>query len=279
VVSHGYFAAMGIPLLKGRLFTDDDATSTLTPLVISRGLEKLLFPNGEDPLGRRLRFGPASPWMPIVGVVEDAKNRSVTEPSRPEFYTPGLGSYSFLAVRSELTIVARVRGNASALAAPLNPVVRETAPDIATYNLASLDDVIQAARARVTTATQLMSGYAVVALLLAVAGTYALLAYLVSQRHHEIAIRFALGATTGDVVRLIGQECLQLVGYGILLGLVGAAITSRLLAGLLYGVGALDPIVTGAVMVVAAIAGIAAAIVPARRATRVDPGLALRSGG
>jgi ABC-type antimicrobial peptide transport system permease subunit len=124
-----------------------------------------------------------------------------------------------------------------------------------------------------------MSGYAVVALLLAVAGTYALLAYLVSQRHHEIAIRFALGATTGDVVRLIGQECLQLVGYGILLGLVGAAITSRLLAGLLYGVGALDPIVTGAVMVVAAIAGIAAAIVPARRATRVDPGLALRSGG
>jgi putative ABC transport system permease protein len=279
VVSHGYFAAMGIPLLKGRLFTDDDATSTYTPLVISRGLEKLLFPDGEDPLGRRLRFGPASPWMPIVGVVDDAKNRSPTEPARPEFYTPGLGSYSFLSFRTELTVVARTRGDAMALATPLRRVIRETAPDIATYNLATLDDVIQVARARVITATQLMSGYAVLALLLAVAGTYALLAYLVSQRRHELAIRLALGASTRDVVRLVGGECIRLVGFGVLLGLVGAAITSRLLAGLLYGVGTLDPLVTGLVLIVAGAAGIAAALIPARRASRVDPGLALRPGG
>jgi putative ABC transport system permease protein len=279
VVTHGYFATMGIPLLKGRLFTDDDATATLTPLVISRGMEKLLFPNGEHPLGRRLRFGPASPWMPIIGVVDDAKNRSVTEPSRPEFYTPGLGSWSFLAFRTELTIVARVGGDAMALAAPIRRVVRETAPDIATYNLATLDDVIRVARARMTTATQLMSAYAVLALLLAVAGTYALLAYLVSQRRHELAIRLALGATRRDIVTLVAGECARLVGFGAAAGLLGAVIASRLLSRLLFGVGTLDPVVTVVVLIVAAGSGVAASLIPARRATSVDPGLALRPGG
>lgn len=278
VVSHGYFAAMGIPLLKGRLFTDDDATSTYTPLVISRRLEQLLFPDGADPLGRRLRFGPASPWMPIIGVVDDAKNRSLTEPPRPEFYTPGLGSYSFLAFRSELTIVARTAGDAMALATLIQRTVREAAPDVATYNVATLEDVVRAARARVTTATQLMSGYAALALMLAVAGTYALLAYLVSQRRHELAVRLALGATAWDVVRLVAAECARLVGIGVIVGLLGAAVTSRLLSGLLHGVGALDPLVTFGVVALAAAIGVAAAVLPARRAARVDPGQVLRPG-
>ena len=104
VVSEDYFDVMRIPLLKGRRFTDDDATALYTPLVISASLERLLFPGGEDPVGHRLRFGPASPWMPIIGVVADAKNRSLTESSRPEFYTPGLGTWSFLAFRTEITI-------------------------------------------------------------------------------------------------------------------------------------------------------------------------------
>jgi predicted permease len=279
VVSHGYFAAMGIPLMKGRLFTDDDATATLTPLVISRSLEQLLFPDGEEPLGRRLRFGPASPWMPIIGVVADAKNRSLTEPSRPEFYTPGLGTWSFLAFRTELTIVARTRGDAMALAAPIRRVVRDAAPDISTYNIATLDDVIRSARARVITATQLMTGYAALALLLAVAGTYALLAYLVSQRRHELAVRLALGASSRDLVQLVGGECARLVGWGTVAGLLGATLSSQLLSGILYGVGRLDPLVTASVLVVTAAAGVVASLVPARRATRVDPGLALRSGG
>jgi ABC-type antimicrobial peptide transport system permease subunit len=166
-----------------------------------------------------------------------------------------------------------------ALATPMRRVVREAAADIATYNLATLDDVIRTARARMITATQLMTGYAVLALLLAVAGTYALLAYLVSQRRHELAVRLALGASAHDLVRLVGGECARLVGYGVLAGLAGAMISSRLLSGLLFGVGTLDPLVTAGVLVVAATAGIAASLVPARRAIRVDPGLALRPGG
>lgn len=279
VVSHGYFAAMGIPLLKGRLFSDDDASATYTPLVISRSLERLLFPDGGDPIGQRLRFGPVSPWMPIVGVVEDAKNRGLTEPSRPEFYTPGLGSYSNLAFRTELTIVARTKGDAMSLATPMRRVVREVAPDVATYNLATLEGVVREARARMTTATRLMSGYAVAALVLAVAGTYALLAYLVSQRRHELAIRVALGAGPRQIVRLVARESAIVVGVGVLAGVAGAAASSRLLAGLLFGVGTLDPLVALAVIGGAALIGVLAALVPARRAVAVDPSDALRAGG
>lgn len=279
VVSHGYFDAMGIPLLKGRLFSDDDAGPTLTPIVISASLERLLFPDGEDPLGRRLRFGPASPWMPIIGVVGDVRNRSVVEAPRPEFYTPGLGSWSMLAFRSELTIVVRATGDASALATPIRRVVRAASPDVATYNLATLDDVVRESNARMLTATRLMTGYAAVALLLAVAGTYALLAYLVSQRRHELAIRAALGATPRDIVRLVAGESVRVVGSGVLIGLAAAALASRLLAGLLFGVGALDPLVTLAVLAGATTMGVAATLVPARRAVRVDPGDALRGGG
>ncbi len=279
VVSQGYFAAMGIPLLKGRTFTDDDATPLYTPLVISRSLERLLFPDGEDPIGHRLRFGPASPWMPIIGVVDDAKNRSLTEASRPEFYTPGLGTWSSLAFRTEITIVARARGDAMSLAGPIRRVVREAAPDIATYKLATLGDIVAQGRARMMTVTRLMSGYAVAALLLAIAGTYALLAYLVSQRRHELAIRLALGAGPQDIVRLVGREAAIVVGAGVLVGLLGAALTSRLLGGLLYGVGSLDAIVLLSVVGTAAIVAVVAAVVPARRAARVDPSQSLRAGG
>lgn len=278
VVSHGYFAAMGVPLLEGRLFTDDDASATYTPLVISRSLARMLFPDGEQALGRRLRFGPASPWMPIVGIVGDATNRSVTDTPRPEFYTPGLGTWSALSFRSELTIVARTRGDASTLAAPIQRVVREVAPDVATYNVATLGDIVREARARMTTATRLMTGYAVAALLLAVAGTYALLAYLVSQRRQELAVRMAIGASREDIVRLVARESAILVGCGVVAGLFGAVLSSRLLGGLLYGVGSMDLPVTMAVVVLAGSIGVVAALIPARRASRVDPALALRSG-
>ena len=279
VVSHGYFDAMSIPLVKGQLFSDDDATATNTPLVVNESLERLLFPDGEDPIGKRLRFGPVSPWMPIVGVVRDAKNRSVTEPPRPEFYVPGLGTYSFLAFRTEISIVARARGDAMTLVDPIRRVVRGAAPDIATYNISTLGDIVREARARMITATRLMSAYAVVALVLAIAGTYALLAYLVGQRRQELAIRLALGATAHDVARLVGRESARLVGLGALLGLLGAVVSSRLISALLFGVGTLDPVVVLVVLVLTAAAAVLAALVPARRASRVDPGLALRAQG
>lgn len=277
VVSTGYFQAMGIPLLQGRIFTDDDANERYTPIVISRKLAHRLFPDGADPIGQRLRFGPAAPWMPIVGVVEDARNRSLTEEPRPELYAPALGTYASLALRSEITLVARGR-DAAGLAVPIRRIIAAAAPDVATYAVATLDGIVRDARARMTTATRLMAGYAAAALLLAVAGTYAVLSYLVNQRRRELALRMALGATPGAIMALIARESAVLVGIGILTGLVGAMASARLLTGLLYGVGALDATVALAVVALAGAAGILATLVPAHRATRLDPSTVLRAG-
>lgn len=277
VVSTGYFPAMGIPLLQGRIFTDHDANERYTPIVISRKLAERLFPDGTDPIGQRLRFGPAAPWMPIVGVVADAMNRSLTEEPRPELYLPALGTFASLALRSEISLIARGR-DAAALAGPIRRVIADAAPDVATYAVATLDEIVRDARARMTTATRLMAGYAAAALLLAVAGTYAVLSYLVNQRRRELALRMALGATPRAILVLVARESAVLIGTGILAGLVGAMASARLLSGLLYGVGALDAAVALAVTSMAGAAGVLAALLPARRATRVDPSTALRAG-
>ena len=278
VVSQGYFAAMGIPVVRGRLFTDDEADARFTPLVISQGLARELFPDGSDPVGQRLRFGPAAPWMPIVGVVADAKNRSLTDPPRPELYAPGLGTWANLAFRTEITLVVRAREDITALAGRIRAVLAQAAPDVAADKIASLRGIIEEARARMITATRLMSGYALAALLLAMAGTYAVLAYLVSQRRRELAVRMALGAGPREIITLVARESATLVLLGAAIGFAGALLSTRLLAGLLYGVGPLDPGALGVVLGAAAVAGIAAAVVPARRAVRVDPSSALNSG-
>ena len=277
VVSSGYFTAMGITLLRGSLFSDDDANERYTPLVISRKLEERLFPDGADPIGQRLRFGPNAPWMPIVGVVADAKNRSLTEEPRPELYAPALGTFASLALRSEITLVVRGR-DAAALAGPIRRVIAAAGPDVATYAVATLDEIVRDARSRMTTATRLMAGYAATALLLAIAGTYAVLSYLVNQRRRELALRMALGASPGAILTLVAYESAILIGAGILTGLVGAMATARLLSGMLYGVGAMDIMVALGVAAAAGVAGVLAALLPAHRATRVDPSTALRDG-
>jgi ABC-type antimicrobial peptide transport system permease subunit len=217
--------------------------------------------------------------MPIIGVVADAKNRSLTEDPRPELYLPGLGTYSTFAFRTEITLVARGRdGGAAALAAPIRRVIAAAAPDVAVYAVATLGDIVRDARAGMTIATRLMVGYAVAALLLALAGTYAVLSYLVTQRRREMALRIALGASPAAILGMVARESALLTGIGVLAGLAGAFATARLLAGLLYGVGGFDAAAALVVALGAALVGILAAIVPARRAARVDVSTALRAG-
>ena len=279
VVTAKYFETMGIPLRRGRIFRDDEAGLGLTPLVISEGLAREIWGDDTDPVGHRLRFGPNAPWMPIVGVVADAKNRTVTEHSRPEFYTPALGSYSSLALQSEFTLIVRSRGNASGLVAPLRQIVRDLDPELPIYNVASMREVVQTSRSRMTTVTSLMAAYAVAALVLAVAGTYAVLSYLVTQRRREIAVRVALGATPREVIALVVRESGLMIGAGIVVGLIASVGLAQLLTGLLYGVGAFDIAVVVAVVGIAALAGIVAASIPARRAALVDPCAVLRGNG
>jgi putative ABC transport system permease protein len=281
IVNGGYFQAMGIAVTRGRAFTDDDATNRITPLMINETLARQLFPNGEDPIGQRLRFGPVAPWMPILGVVADAKNRSLTEAPRPELYTPALGTYSNLTLRSRLTLVVRSRTGGAAVAAlagPVRAIIADAAPDVAIISVATLDDVVRSSRGSMTTLTQLIVGYAIAAFLLAIAGTYAVLAYLVTQRRRELALRVALGATTRAIAGLVMGESARLTALGVALGAAGAVASARLMAGLLYGVTGLDPAVLGGVLLAAILAATLAAIVPARRALRADPASVFRSG-
>ena len=280
VISSRYFETMGIPVLRGRVFTDDDANARYTPVVISEGLVREIWGDERtDPVGQRLRFGPNAPWMPIVGVVADAKNRSLTEPSRPELYFPGLGTWANFAFRSEITLIVRTAAEPVSLIAPMRRVVAGIDPEVPTYEIASMRDVVRTSRAPIITATRLMSGYAVAALLLAVAGTYAVLSYLVTQRRRELAVRMALGASPREIVALVARESGLMIGAGVVIGLAGALAIARLLAGMLYGVGALDATVVLAVVGVASLAGVAAATLPARRAARVDPCASLRADG
>ncbi|HUQ83287.1 MAG TPA: ADOP family duplicated permease [Gemmatimonadaceae bacterium] len=280
VITSRYFDVMGMRVVKGRVFTDDDANARYTPLVISEGLAREIWGDANaDPIGQRLRFGPNAPWMPIVGVVSDAKNRSLIEPARPEFYAPGLATWANLAFQSEITLIVRSATDPRSLIAQMRRVVGNVDPEIPTYEIASLRDVVRDSRAPMLTATRLMSAYAVAALLLAVAGTYAVLSYLVTQRRRELAVRMALGASPGEIVALVARESGMMIGTGVVVGLVSALALARLLAGLLYGVGALDVRVVAGVVVVASVSGVIAATLPARRAARVDPAAALRASG
>ena len=279
VVTSHYFDVMGISVLRGRVFTDDDANARYTPLVISEGLAREIWGDDTDPIGHRLRFGPNAPWMPIVGVVADAKNRSLTETPRPELYAPALGTYANLALASEITLIVRSASDAASMAAPLRRVVASVDPEVPTYEITSMRDVVRDSRIRVATATRLMSAYALAALLLAIAGTYAVLSYLVAQRRRELAVRMALGALPSEIVSLVAKESAGMIGVGVVAGLLGAMALARLLAGLIYGVGALDMGVVLGVVAIASVAGVAAAALPARRAALVDPCVVLRGDG
>jgi ABC-type antimicrobial peptide transport system permease subunit len=217
--------------------------------------------------------------LPIVGVVTDAKNRSLTEPARPELYFPGLGTYANQAFRSEITLIVRTATDPTSLIAPLRRIVAEADPDVPTYSVASLRDVVAVSRAPMITATRLMSAYAMTALLLAVAGTYAVLSYLVTQRRRELAVRMALGATPKEIVALVARESGLMIGAGVAVGQVGAIAGARFLASQLYRVGALDVTVVLGVVAIAGIAGLCAATLPARRAALVDPCASLRGDG
>lgn len=278
IVSNGYFAAMGIPLVEGRVFTDDEATDRSTPLVVNRALARQLMPNGESVVGRRLKFGPVSAWMPIVGVVGDAKNRSLAEPPRPEFYTPALGTWSQMSLRTQVMLVARTEVEPTALAPAMRELVRSSAPDVAVVDLSPLPDVVRRSRTRVDAVTRLMGVYAATALLLAIAGTYALLSFLVAQRRREIGLRIALGASPTAVVSLVLREAAQVAGSGALLGLLGAAATGRLLAGMLYGVTTMEPRILLGVVGGALVSAALASFVPAQQALRADPAATLRAG-
>jgi predicted permease len=275
-VAGDYFRAMAIRLVGGRVFTSRDDSSAPPALVVSAGLARRLFRDERAAVGRRLRFYafPESAWT-IVGVVGDVKTGRLDAEAPPTIY------YSHLqGAENRMSVVARATGDAATIAAVLRREVRAIDRTVPIYNTYTMSEQVARSPAVLTRRLplRLVGGFAVVALALAIVGIYGLIAYTVAQRTQELGIRLALGAQRGDVLTLVVREGAVLAITGIAVGLLAALWAARLLDSLLYGVGAADlQTYAGAALLLGGIA-LAASYVPARRASRVDPMVALRAG-
>jgi len=271
-VSPDYFATMGIRILRGRGVTDRDDDRSSPVLIVSETMARTYWP-GEDPIGKRVTIGYNNTGpREVIGIVADVKERALSESSRPEMYaafpqTP----WPFF------TVVVRTDREPTSLAAALRAAVLRLDPEQPPGDVQTLTHYVRDASAQSRFTAALAGTFAALATLLAGLGIYGVLAYSVAQRRREIGIRMALGANAADVRWLVVGQALTLGGAGVAAGLVGALALTRVLASLLFGVGASDPLTFSLVCLLLMIVVAWAAYVPARRATRVDPLVALRA--
>jgi putative ABC transport system permease protein len=271
--SAGYFAAMGIPLLRGRLFEPADGPDSPHVAVISRSLAQKVWP-GEDPIGKRIQFGNMDRdkrLLHIVGIVGDVRDRGLELNAGPTVYANALQRPQ----SSYLSVVVRAQADPSALIPSMRQTVRDLNPELP-VNFRTLEQLLSSSLDRRRFSLVIFGVFAVVALLLAVTGVYGMMTYAVSQRAQEIGVRMALGATVRDILRLIISRGLKLIVLGIVLGVGGALALSRLLMSLLFGVSATDPITFAGVAALLSAAALPACYVPARSAAKVDPMIVLR---
>jgi putative ABC transport system permease protein len=277
-VSSGYFRAMGIPLLKGRVFDARDTENAPGVLIISEALARLLW-GDEEAIGKRLNIGfRGETWREIVGVVGDVRQNDVGAPPEPALYQPyqqvldsrrwmlGDGTFVVRTTNEEpRTFAVEMRNEMQAVDAQL-PL----------YDVALMQQVIAQRVADPRFYTLLLGGFSALALVLAAAGIYGLISYSISQRTHEIGIRMAIGAQTSDVLKMVVSQGMKLVILGLVFGLAGSYALTRVLSGFLYQVSATDPITFAAISMLLATVALAACCLPARAATKVDPITALR---
>jgi len=276
IVSPGYFEAIGLPLLQGRDFNDSDRRDSGPAVVISKRLADLHFPEG-DPIGQRLRIGYGASRdddrvREIVGIVGDARLGGLSVDPLPAYYL----TYRQLP-ESAMDIVVSAAGDATATIAALRREVSALDADIPVYQVQTLEERVLDSAAPQQFRAALVGSFAAVALLLACVGIYGVMAHSVAQRTRELGIRLALGADRGTVLGLVLRRGLALAGMGIGLGLVISTAANRFLASLLFGVAPTDPLTYAAVAALLLAVSLLACYLPARRATRVDPTVAMRA--
>jgi predicted permease len=273
-VSAGYFDVMGVPLLKGRALNERDRAGAQAVVIVNRTFAERTFP-GEDPLGKRLtfRFTADQPPYEIVGVVGDEKVAGLDARTAPVIYFPYLQGPD-----STMSLVVRTSGDPESLTAAVRGEAQALDREVPLYSVMTMERLIadSAPTFMRRYPAYLVGVFAGVALLLAVVGIYGVISYAVGQRTREIAIRVALGAQHRDVLGMVLRQGMLLALAGVLVGLAGALALTRLLAGLLFGVSAADPSVYALVSALLMLVALLACYVPARRATRVDPMVALR---
>jgi predicted permease len=271
-ISPDYFQVMRAPLARGRLFTEDDQDGKQRVAIIDETTARRYW-RDRDPLGRRLRFGPdpTKPWLTVVGVVKDIKHDGLDIDGIPHIFV-----CIYQDGERDLGVVLRT----SLPAAQLEPRIREEIqsidPGLPVFHVSSMTDVIDVSLAPRRFSAGLVGGFAGLALLLASIGIYGLLAYMVGQRSREIGLRMALGAGRADIVRMIVTKGVVLASVGIVAGVLLSASSASLMASLLYGVRPYDPVVFLAVPLLLLAVAVLASYIPAWRATKVDPVIALR---
>jgi putative ABC transport system permease protein len=282
MVTPGYLTALGIPLIAGRDITEQDVRGGLRVMIVSASLAKAAWPN-ESAIGKRIRCcesGPDDPrWKTVVGVAADVRTGGPTRDIRPEFYLPMLQAPpdAWRWVNGTMTIVARAaNGNGASLTPAVRGAVQSVDRGLPVYNVATMDARLRDSVAESRFHLLLLATLGVIGLLLASAGIYSVIAYFVTLRRHEIGVRMALGATPGDVLRLMTVQGLGPVIAGAVVGCVAATWATRLLRGSLYGVSPTDRTTFAAMTALLLLVAIVAILIPARRATAVDPTTALQ---
>jgi putative ABC transport system permease protein len=273
-IATDYFRAMGVRMLEGRAFEDRDRADAPPVCVLDETFARTYWPEG-SPLGKRVKFGghddTEMPWMEVVGVVGHVKNYGVDQDSRVELYLP----YAQSPVGS-FTLVVRSHGDPAGLASSLRAVVRAADPELPLYAVRTLEDLVSENTAQRRLAVVLLGVFAAIALTLAAVGIYGVMSYAVAQRTQEIGIRMALGAHRRDVLSMVLRHGLGLALAGVALGLLAAFVLARLIASLLFQVSSADPPTFSLVPLLLIGVAALACYLPARRATRVEPLVALR---
>jgi predicted permease len=270
IASPGYFDAMGERLVRGRVFDQRDVEEAQQVAVINETMARTYWP-GEDPIGRRFRQGgPTRPWVTIVGIVADVRHNGVTEIIKEKFYRPHTQFHLSSGNPSRaLTLVVRTGPRPETLVGPVRAEIRALDPNLPVSAVQSMNDVLATALSKPRVTSVLLTLFGVLALALAAVGVYGVLSYLVSQQTQDLGIRMALGAEPGRLRAMVLRR--------VTLGAAAAAASSRLVASLLYGVGPLDPGIFAAIPAALFATALAASYLPARRATKVDPAVALRA--
>ena len=267
-------------MVRGRAIEPTDTADSQLVALVNEEMARRYWA-GRYPIGGRFKIGGGGadrPWVTVVGIVGDVRHNGVTEPIKEKFYVPHTQWHRSVGnpIRS-MTLVLRAAGNPAALAAPVREAIREMDPNLPVADIRGMDEVVGAALSTPTFMSVLLSIFAALALALSAIGIYGVLSYVVSRRTREIGIRVAIGAGRARVLRMVLGSGVALALVGIAAGLVMAFSVTRLLRGLLHGVTPADPSTFAAVAL--ALTGVAAAasLVPAWRASRVDPVIALKS--
>jgi putative ABC transport system permease protein len=266
----GYFAAMGMPILKGRGFESSDTETSLPVAIVDEALARRYSPDG-DLVGKRIRIG-GGPWMTIVGVVPNVKNRKLDEEAWPYVYRPNTQW-----IRRETMLVVRTDVDPSSVMAGVRQEVAKLDPELPLSDVSTIEQAMDRSLVTTRLTNSLLAGFAATALLLALTGIYGVMSLNVANRRSEFGIRIALGAQAGNVLRMILGQGLRLAVVGVGLGLLGAFALTRLLKGLLFGISASDPLTFAAIGSLLVGVALLACWLPARRATKDDPLEALRS--